>query len=289
MPSLGIGTWKAPPGEVGRAIEAALDVGYIHIDCASLYQNEKEVGEVLGKAIKSGKVKRENLFIVSKLWSTDWGRVSEAVEQTLKDLQLDYLDLYLVHAPASFEYSGGNMWPTHPNGQPKLGKVPFHTVWPEMEKLVDRGLVRSIGISNFSFLLVNDLLTYARIKPVMNQIEVHPYLPQQELIDYCLSQNVQITAYCPLANGVQGPLQDPWVVELAGKYKVTPAQLLIRWSIDKGYSVIPKSTKPERVLENFNIFNFKISPEDLKRMEGLKSHNLRACDLGKFWSLPFYQ
>jgi len=268
-------------------VEEALKAGYRHIDCAALYQNEAEIGEVFERTFKEGKIKREDVFIVSKLWNTDWGRVREGAEKTIKDLKCGYLDLYLVHTPASFEYSEEIKFPQHPNGVSKLGKVPVHKVWSEMEKLVDDGLTKSIGISNFPALMIHDLLTYARIKPAVHQLEVHPYFTQKENVEYCLSQGIEITAYSPLASGKEGPLNDSYVKQLADKYSVSPAQVLIRWSTQKGYIVIPKSVTEARIKENFNVFGFSLSKEEIEGL-GKLDRGLRTANIAALWKWPLY-
>jgi len=287
VPLVGLGTWKSLPGQVGKAVDVALKAGYRHFDCASIYENESEIGEIFERTFKEGKIKREDLFIVSKLWANDWGRVREGAEKTIKDLKCGYLDLYLVHTPVSFEYIEGNKFPRHPNGVMKLGKVPVHKMWPEMEKLVDDGLTKSIGISNFPTILIHDLLTYARIKPVVHQLEIHPYFTQKENAEYCLSQGIEITAYAPLASGREGPLNDPYVKQLASKYSVSPAQVLIRWSIQRGYIVIPKSVTEARIKENFNVFGFSLSKEEIVGLEKL-DRGFRSCDLSELWEWPLY-
>jgi len=278
QPFLGLGTWEGlnpetSAKEVADAIEVAIDAGYRHFDCASVYGNEKVIGQALKKAIDAGKVKREELFITSKLWNTNHGHVREACLQTLKDLQLDYLDMYLMHWPVSFEFQGippkSNV-PKDANGHIMFGKVTIQECWQQLEKLHDEGLAKSIGISNFRLIELLDLLKYARIKPATNQIEVHPYFVREHLVEECHRFGIKITAYSPLGSNHEGPLQDPLIAELSQKYNRSKAQILIRWSTQRGLSVIPKSANPQRVKENANIFDFEISPEDIKRINGLE-------------------
>lgn len=288
MPAVGLGTWQSEPGEVGKAVEEALNAGYRHIDCAALYGNEKEIGEVLHKFFSTGKLKREDIFITSKLWNTDWARVRNGCEQTLKNLQITYLDLYLIHTPAAFEYHNENTWPTNANGSTILSqKTPVHVVWADMEKLQEAGLTKAIGISNFSCILINDMLCTAKIKPAIHQLEIHPYFSQKRNAEYCLSQGIQITAYSPLASGKDGPLGDSDVIEIAKKHNVSPAQVLIRWSVQHGYTVLPKSVTPERIRANFHVFHFHLSSEEMKLLDG-KDRGLRTCDLANFWKWPVY-
>jgi len=260
-----------------------------HIDTAAVYGNEAEIGGVLSKALSSGSVKRENLFITTKLWCNDWRRVEEACNESLKNLKLDYLDLYLVHAPLSYEYHPGDPFPKDTDGKScKLDWVPVHVVWSHMEKLVESGKVRAIGVSNWPFLMVRDLLSFAKIKPAVNQIEIHPYLQQSGLASFCTKHDIHISAYSPLANGKDGPLSDPLVKQIASNHKVTPAQILIRYCIDKGYSVLPKSVTPERIKENAQVFNFQLTPEEIKSIDGLE-RGFRTCDLAYFSGHPFYE
>jgi len=288
MPSLGFGTWQAAPGQVEKATEVALASGYTHIDAAKIYGNEAEIGTVLHKVFSQGSIKREDLFITTKLWSTDWGRVEEACNESLKNLQLDYIDLYLVHSPIAYVYKPGINFPRESEGKGcTLDWIPVHVMWQNMEKLVHSGKVKSIGISNWPVLMVRDLLSFAKIKPAVNQIEVHPYFQQHGLANFCNDYGIHVSAYSPLANGKEGPLSDPLVKQIASKHSVSPAQVLIRYCIDKGYSVLPKSVTPERIKENAQVFHFKLTQEEVKSLDGLQK-NFRTCDLAFFSGHPFY-
>lgn len=222
------------------------------------------------------------------MWSSDWGRVEEACNESLKKLQLDYIDLYLVHSPICYPYVPGNRFPKEKDGKACiLDWIPAHVVWANMEKLVHSGKVRSIGISNWPVLMVRDLLSFAKIKPVVNQIEVHAYFQQQGLAKFCEKFGIHVSAYSPLASGKEGPLSDPLVKQIALKHSVSPAQVLIRYCIDKGYSALPKSVTPERIKENAQVFHFKLTPEEVKSLDGLE-RGLRTCDLSFFSGQPFY-
>jgi len=219
----------------------------------------------------------------------------------LKDLQLTYLDLYLVHWPIPFEHTTINLhpvWNKDSKGLPKLDKVSMQETWQEMEKLLEAGLVKQIGVSNFPCALFNDLLGYAKIVPAANQVEVTPYLAQPHLQSYLDDRGVHVTAYSPLGMGTRenyydgvprGPLvlEDPKIHEFAKKYNKTIAQIIIRWNIQHGRSVIPKSVKESRIKENLAVFDFNISDEDIKVIDALDK-NYRANDPQWFWKYPLF-
>jgi diketogulonate reductase-like aldo/keto reductase len=217
IPALGLGTWKSEKGKVAQVIEKAIvDFDYRHIDCASVYGNEKEIGRAFKKVFLSKKVSRNDLFVTSKLWNTKHhpDNVEKACKQTLNDLQIDYLDLYLMHWGIAFA-PGSNLEPIDKNGMVKTEPVSIKETWQAMEKLVENGLVKSIGVSNFTVMMIIDLLSYAKIKPVINQVEVHPYNSQQELVDFCHKQGIQVTAYSPLGSSdlnSQRPIEDKTII-----------------------------------------------------------------------------
>jgi len=303
IPLLGFGTWKSKPNEVGDAVRIALEVGYRHIDCAAIYLNEDEIGRSFHDVFSKGKIKREEVFITSKLWNTNFRKehVRAACENTLKNLQLSYLDLYLVHWPIPFEFTTIDLkpvWHKDSKGLPKLDKISIQETWHEMEKLLEAGLVKNIGVSNFPCALFNDLLGYAKVVPAANQVEVTPYLVQSHLQRYLDERGVHVTAYSPLGMGTRdnyyegvekGPLvlEDPKLHELAKKYNKSLAQVIIRWNIQHGRSVIPKSVKESRIRENFNVFDFSLSEEDVKAIDALDK-NYRANDTVTFWRYPLF-
>ena len=274
IPALGLGTWKSKPGEVYDAVKyAILEAGYRHIDCAFVYQNEDEVGKAVSEVVASGAVKREELFITSKLWNTFHSRnlVKGALETTLKSLQLDYLDLYLIHWPFGFE-EGGDIFPRAEDGvHMRMSDVDFLDSWKGMEEVLAAGLTKSIGVSNFNEQQIQRIFDEGTVRPVVNQIELHPYLVQEKLVTWCKDNNVLVTAYSPLGSPdrpwakADDPslLQEPKILEIAAKYEKSAAQVLIRWQIQRGLVVIPKSVTPERISSNIDVFKFALSAEEL--------------------------
>ncbi|XP_077292515.1 aldo-keto reductase 1B-like [Arctopsyche grandis] len=275
IPVLGLGTWKSKPGEVKYAVEIALDVGYRHLDCAHVYGNEKEVGEGIGKKIKSGVVTRSDIFVTSKLWNTFHrpDLVENACRTSLTNLGLEYLDLYLMHWPFAYKEEG-ELFPSV-EGKIQFSDVDYLDTWKAMEKLVDTGLVRSIGISNFNSSQIARLLKSARIKPVTNQVECHPYLNQTRLAKVCSDNGILVTAYSPLGSpdrpwakpGDPQLLDEPKLKSICEKYKKSPAQILIRYQIDRGIIVIPKSVNKDRITQNFQVFDFKLSAADIAEID----------------------
>jgi len=282
MPLLGLGTFLAKPGEVGNAVKTALNSGYRHIDCAEAYENQKEIGKALSEVFAEGKISRKEVWITSKLrpgcYRVD--KIDAQIQSTLADLQLDYLDLYLLHQPIPLKRD-----PQNPDKFIRDRGVCIQQVWRKVEEIFDTGKVKSIGVSNFPTVMVNDLLNYARIRPVINQIERSPYLTQEKHIGFLRSEGIEVTAYGALGNsGLFGNkpghtpiISHPVVLEIAAKKGKTPAQILIRYHIDGNITVIPKSIKPARIEENFNVWDFSLDKEEMKALDGV-NQNLRLFE-----------
>lgn len=275
MPGFGLGTFQSLGGEAGEATKHAIDVGYRHFDTARLYENEGEVGEAIRQKIKEGVVKREDVFVVTKLWNTDHEpeKVEQACRTSCEKFGLDYIDLYLMHYPVAFkERTPFDYWPMMPDGQHEHADVDYVDTWKAMEKLVDLGLAKSIGISNFNSQQIDRLLANCRIKPVNNQIEASPQINQKKLIKFCQDRDIIVTAYCPLGRPIPaekkpGFLYDAKLGEIAKKYNKTNAQLILRYLIDIGSVPIPKSVTPKRIEENIDVFDFKLTDDDIKYID----------------------
>jgi len=290
IPVFGLGTWKSQPGEVTKTVQDAIDVGYRHIDGAFVYGNEKEVGSALQAKIKDGTVKREDLFITSKLWNTFHkpDLVVGALKKTLADLQLEYLDLYLIHWPFGFK-EGDALFPSEADGKMLYSDADFVDTWKSMEECVNLGLAKSIGVSNFNSQQLQRVLDNSKIKPAVNQFECHPYLNQKKLAEFCKSKGVVVTGYSPLGSPDRpwaqptDPklLDDPKLVELGKKYKKSSAQVVLRWLIQRDIVTIPKTVHKERLIENLNLFDFTLSDDDMNYLYTFnKGEQGRVCRFG---------
>lgn len=306
LPNVGLGLWKIQQAQTADIVERAIEIGYRHIDAACDYGNEIQAGEGIQRALQRGLCDRQQLWITSKLWNTYHRpeHVRPAIERTLRDLKLDYLDLYLIHFPISLKYvpmeyrypPGWVLDPTTAKPQMELDSVTIAETWRAMEELQQAGWCRHIGISNFGVSLIRDLLSYATIRPAVLQVESHPYLVQSKLLRYCQQEQIAFTAFSPLGAGSyvelgmakasNSVLQDPWIVELSRKYERTPAQVTLRWAVQRGTAVVPKTIRTERLAENLRIDDFQLSEEEMLRISELDRH-CRFNDPGVFCEQAF--
>ena len=306
MPTVGLGLWKIDPGAVADAVYQAIKVGYRHLDSAADYGNEKEVGEGIALAITDGLCSRDELWVTSKLWNTYHRRehVEAACRKSLEDLGLDYFDLYLVHFPIALSYVDFNdryppEWifdPEAENPVMRLDAVPLSETWGAMEKLVEVGLCRQIGICNYSTSLVHDLMSYARIKPAMLQVESHPYHTQEALLRTAQQYGIAVTAFSPLgalsyvsldmATANDSVLTAPVVVAAAQRIGATAAQVVLRWGIQRGTAVIPKTSNPQRLVENLHLSELSLNEDEMAAISAL-NQNRRFNDPGHFCEAAF--
>lgn len=294
IPALGLGTWKSPKGEVAAAVTEAVRLGYRHIDCAPIYMNEQEVGSALDTALKEKRVKREELWVTSKLWNNAHAKkhVRPALEKTLRDLSLDYLDLFLIHWPVHFQ--AGVLFPRKPEEYLPWEAIALGETWQAMESLVEKGLCRHIGVCNFHQERLRELQELAAIPPAVNQIELHPYLQQRAMLEFCREKTILLTAYSPLGStdrpaGMKKAdepplLTHPLIVAIAQNQGISPAQTLLAWALARGTMVIPKSVHPGRLRENLAAAELSLSEDDVAAINDLES-GYRFVD-GAFFASP---
>ncbi|MEA1062370.1 2,5-didehydrogluconate reductase DkgA [Erwinia sp. HR93] len=259
MPQLGLGVWKASPDEAASAVRKALEVGYRSIDTASAYKNEEGVGKALAEA----SLPRSDLFITTKLWNDAQKQPRQALEASLEKLRLDYLDLYLMH------------WPVPEQDC-------YVEAWQGMIALQQEGLIKSIGVCNFNIEHLQRLIDETGVAPVINQIELHPLLQQRQLHAWNATHNIQTESWSPLAQGGEGVFDRPEIRGLAEKYGKTSAQIVIRWHLDSGLVVIPKSITPSRIQENFDVWDFRLDKEELASIAKLDSSKRLGPDPSTF-------
>ncbi|XP_035880951.1 aldo-keto reductase family 1 member C15-like isoform X6 [Phyllostomus discolor] len=284
MPVLGFGTVAprdVPKSKAAEATKMAIDVGFRHIDSAYIYQNEKEIGQAIRDKIADGTVKREDIFYTTKVWATFLRPelVRPALERSLRNLQLDYVDLFIIHTPTAVK-PGEKLIPKDANGKVIFDTVDLRDTWEALEKCKDAGLTKSIGVSNFNHKLLEMILNKPglKYKPVCNQVECHPYLNQSELLEFCKSKDIILVAYAALGSQKDlkwvekdSPilLEDPILNAIAKKHGRNPGQVALRYQVQRGVVVLAKSFNEKRIKENFQIFDFELTPEDMKAIDGL--------------------
>nr|BAN41083.1 aldose reductase, putative [Entamoeba invadens] len=289
MPAIGLGTWLAKPGEVGAAVQLSLEQNYRMIDCARFYKNEKEIGEVgIGPYLQTHK--RTDIFVTSKLWIDQVNRVRESCLESIQDLKCKYLDLYLMHWPVAVKENS-----SFPPKTEDFIEKDICDTWKDMEKLVDEGLVKSIGISNFNERQIEKIMKVCRIKPVVNQIEMNVYMQQKALRKVCDKYEIVVEAYRPIGgmskDGVKSCLDDEVVVQLAQKYSKSTAQICLKFLGQSNVISVPKSTNANRLKQNVDLFDWKIEEEDMKQLgdRDLKKRDVmfKECwngkTYGEFW------
>ncbi|MFN5275433.1 MAG: aldo/keto reductase [Planctomycetota bacterium] len=306
LPSVGLGFWKIPNDSTAKLALEAAKIGYRHFDCASDYGNEQQVGEGINQILSEGICRREDLWVTGKLWNTYHRKehVRRACERSLKDLQIDYLDLYLIHFPIAlayvpFEHRYPAGWHYDPESEsPRMipDAVPICETWETMERLVQAGLVRTVGVSNFGTSLLRDVLSYASIRPSVLQVESHPYLVQSKLLRYCQQEQIAVTAFSPLgapsyiplgmATASESVIEQPVVAQIAQEVGRTPAQVVLRWGVQRGTAVIPKTQQIARLKENLSLFDFELTSEHMEMISQL-DRNQRFNDPGVFCEQAF--
>ncbi|NKB34363.1 MAG: aldo/keto reductase [Pseudomonadales bacterium] len=306
MPAVGLGLWKIDKAATAQAVVDAIELGYRQLDSAADYGNEQETGQGIKAALEQGLCSREDLWITSKLWNTFHRpeHVQTACEKTLTDLGTDYLDLYLVHFPIALKYVDIETryppeWLYDPNADaPKMeiDPVPLHETWGAMERLVESGLVKEIGVCNYNSALLHDLMAYAKINPAMLQIESHPYLTQERLIRTAQAYDMAVTAFSPLgalsyvsldmASEQDSVLNEEVVQQAAARLGRTAAQVVLKWGLQRGTAIIPKTSRKERLLENISLFDFELSSDEMLAISSLNA-NRRFNDPAVFCESAF--
>ena len=306
LPAVGFGLWKIDKPDTANLVHAAVEAGYRHLDSAADYGNEKEAGEGIKSALAAGLCQREELWVTSKLWNTYHRpeHVRAACEKTLSDLGLDYLDLYLIHFPIALKFVDFDVryppeWFFDPDAEVprmEIDPVPLHQTWAAMEDLKESGLVKHIGVCNYNSALLHDLMAYAKQKPEVLQVEAHPYLSQERLIKLAQNYGMAVTAFSPvgarsyvsleMAAENESVLETDAVKTAAARLGKTPAQVVLRWGVQRGTAIIPKTARKERLKENLALFDFELSAEEMQAISALNS-NRRFNDPAVFCEAAF--
>ena len=306
LPTLGLGTWKLPKPQAPAVIREAVRLGYRHFDCACDYGNEAEVGAGLASVVQQGLCRRDDLWVTSKLWNTyhEPKHVRAACERSLRDLRLEVLDLYLVHFPIALAYVPFDVryppeWffdPAAENPAMKPIAVPYADTWGAMEELQRAGLVKRIGVCNLNVSMLREVLNTASIRPAVHQFEAHPYLIQERQVRFCQSEGIAVTAFSPLgapsylplgmARPEESVLVDPVVAGIAAALGRTPAQVVLRWGVQRGCAVIPKAQDFNHLRDNAQVFDFSLSAGQMQAIDALDRHR-RFNDPGHFCEKAF--
>ncbi|VDO16068.1 unnamed protein product [Rodentolepis nana] len=301
IPQIALGTLDAHNIDAVNAVKAAFASGYRHIDTAMFYENEKEVGQAIAESMKEYNLKRGDIFVTSKLWCDrhDPKDVKRSCEETLKDLGLEYLDLYLIHLPVSFKVLDGYVFDLNNRDVLIYENHKLEDTWREMEKLVSAGLAKSVGVSNFNKRQIERIIEHGKMVPAVNQIEVHLHFLNTKLIEFCQSKGIQVEAYAPFGSpdnhcgmrysreNVKSLFELEAVVEIANKHKVTPAQVLIRHGLQRNLVVIAKSVTPERIRTNFDVFGFELTNEEMDKLNN-SGMNIRLFKVPSIAQHPEY-
>ncbi len=293
IPMLGLGTWKSAKGEIYQTVRKAIEIGYRHFDCALIYGNEHEIGQAISDAINNREVSRNELWITSKLWNNRHKIVDiqPTIEITLDSLRLDYLDLYLIHWPVALINSVN--YPKDGSEMIDLKHIPLAETWQGMIALKENNLTKHIGVSNFSIKKINDLINETGVCPEALQLELHPFLQQNKIVEFANANNIIVTGFCPLGSsdrplnrisaGEPKLFENKTIIDIAQEKGNTPAQIMLAWAINRGTSVIPKSVNPQRLKENLEAATIELSPLEMEKINQLDQHYRYIK--GDFWCL----
>lgn len=293
IPMLGLGTWKSAKGEIYQTVRKAIEIGYRHFDCALIYGNEHEIGQAISDAINNKEVTRNELWITSKLWNNRHKKVDiqPTIEITLDSLKLEYLDLYLIHWPVALLNSVN--YPKDGSEMVDLKHIPLVETWQGMIALKENNLTKHIGVSNFSIKKINELINETGVCPEALQLELHPFLQQNKIVDFANANNIIITGFCPLGSsdrpinriteGEPKLFENKTIIDIAQEKGNTPAQIMLAWAINRGTLVIPKSVNPQRLKENLEAANIELTPLEMEKINQLDQHYRYIK--GDFWCL----